>query len=55
MIQTEGIFLGLGSKTQLWFVVKTNMEKNPVRRLEDDFEWLSAVVAKLYPINAVSI
>lgn len=52
-MQTEGIFLGLGSKTQLWFVIKTSMEKNPVRRLEEEFVWLSASVAKLNPLQAV--
>ena len=55
IVQTEGIFLGLGSKTQIWFVIKTNMDKNPVKRLEEDFEWLSETLGKLHPNLAVKI
>ena len=51
--QKEGIFFNIGSKTVIWFVVQTNLNKTSTRRLEDDFQWLSDTVIKLYPLIAV--
>lgn len=51
--QTEGIFFSIGSRTEVWFVVQSNASKTPVKRLQEDFQWLSDMMGKLYPLLAV--
>jgi hypothetical protein len=53
VVQKEGFIFGLGSKTEIWFVVKSNLEKYPVKRQEEDFEWLSNSIVRLHPLQAV--
>lgn len=46
----------IGAKTEVWFVVKTNIKKETVvRRLMQDFDWLSVALIRFYPYLSVLI
>lgn len=51
--QTEGLFFSIGSRTEVWYIVQSSASKTTVRRLNEDFLWLSDTVARLFPLQAV--
>lgn len=54
LVESAGLFLGFGSKTEVWYTVKSNIKKSTtVKRLLADFDWLSLTIIRLYPYLAV--
>lgn len=54
VVESAGIFLGFGSKTEVWYSVRSNIKKQTtVKRLLGDFDWFSCTMIRLYPYLAV--
>lgn len=51
--QTEGLFFSIGSRTEVWYVVQSTASKTPVKRLQEDFVWLSDTICRLFPLQAI--
>lgn len=52
VIDKAGIFF---TTTEVWFVIKANLNKHSIKRIAEDFQWLSNTVRKLYPLLAVDL
>jgi hypothetical protein len=48
-----GVFLSFGSRTEVWYVVQSTASKAPVKRQQEDFQWLSDTLVRLFPLQAV--
>jgi hypothetical protein len=55
-VESAGLFLGFGAKTEIWYTIKSNIKKHTsVKRVLQDFDWFSATLIRLYPYLAVSL
>lgn len=54
IVESAGLFLGFGSKTEIWYTLKSNIKKQTiVKRILGDFDWFSSTIIRLYPYLAV--